>query len=56
MWREHAKRAHHVLGGVGERRWPEELGDFVVDFGEDVQEGEEGLMIVQRERLVWRVG
>jgi hypothetical protein len=50
--REQAEGAHHVLGRVGEGRGAEELGDLVVDLGKDVEQREEGLVVVQRERLV----
>lgn len=40
-----------MLRGVSYRGGTDEFGDFVVDFGEDVDEGEEGLVIVQGKGL-----
>jgi hypothetical protein len=44
----------HVLRRVREGRRPEELRQLGVECGEDVEEGEECLCIVERERL-WRI-
>lgn len=35
-----------MLGRVWERRGAEKFGEFRIDFGEDVEEGEEGLVVV----------
>jgi hypothetical protein len=40
-----------VLGGVLEGGGAEDFLDFVVDFGDDVEEGKEGLMVVEGEWL-----
>ena len=36
---DESKRTHHVLIRMGEWRRSQEFVDFVVDFGEDVEEG-----------------
>jgi hypothetical protein len=41
---------------VREGRRPENLGDFVVDFGHDVEEGEENFVVVEGKWLVQRKG
>ena len=41
-----------MLGRVWKRGRAENLGDFVVDFRHDVEEGEESFMIIEWEWLV----
>ena len=48
---DESKRTHHVLIRMGEWRRSQEFVDFVVDFGEDVEEGKKSLMIIEREWL-----
>ena len=40
-----------MLGRVREGRGPEELGELCVERGEDVEEREERLGVIERERL-----
>jgi hypothetical protein len=46
-----SKRAHHILICVWEGGRAEYLREAVVDFGEDIEEGKEGLVVVEREGL-----
>lgn len=48
---EDAEGTHHVLVCMREGGGPEDLGEAVVDFGEDVEEGEEGLVVIEWEGL-----
>jgi hypothetical protein len=45
--RQEPERAHHVLGRVREGRGTENFGNFVVYLRENVEQGEEGLVVVE---------
>ena len=51
-----AEGAHHVLGRVRERGGPEQFVYFVVNFRQNVQKRQQGLMVVQRKWLLAFLG
>ena len=51
MGGQQPERAHHAVPGIGEGRGPEDFGDLVVELGEDVEEREQCLVVVEWERL-----